>query len=235
MNDSMDDDAIERASDPLLPHRHAPLSDPEAISALVDGHLQGAAFAQTVAVVQGDARLRATWQAYHLVGDLLRQDEASRHRATGDLSARIAAKLAAEPMPSPFGPTSMAIAIEPVDAAARASAADPAAISSPLNATRLQTQAEAANDPVWRWRAVAGIAVAVAVGAVGWNLWSGAVVNPAAQAPVLAKAEPPQQQQMLRDPRLDELLAAHEQSAGISALQMPAGFLRNATFEGRGR
>jgi sigma-E factor negative regulatory protein RseA len=40
---------------------------------------------------------------------------------------------------------------------------------------------------------------------------------------------------MLRDARLDELLAAHRQFGGTSALQTPAGFLRNATFEQPGR
>jgi len=38
---------------------------------------------------------------------------------------------------------------------------------------------------------------------------------------------------MLRDARLDELLAAHQQAGGAS--QMPSGFLRNATFEGPSR
>jgi len=37
-------------------------------------------------------------------------------------------------------------------------------------------------------------------------------------------------QVMLRDPRLDQLLEAHQQAGGAS--QMPSGFLRNATFEG---
>ena len=37
------------------------------------------------------------------------------------------------------------------------------------------------------------------------------------------------------DPQLDALLAAHKQLGGGSALPMPAGFLRNATFEGSGR
>ncbi len=37
---------------------------------------------------------------------------------------------------------------------------------------------------------------------------------------------------MLRDARLDELMAAHKQFGGTSALQKPAGFLRNATFDG---
>jgi len=40
---------------------------------------------------------------------------------------------------------------------------------------------------------------------------------------------------MLRDARLDELLAAHRQFGGATALQNPAGFLRNATFEGSSR
>jgi sigma-E factor negative regulatory protein RseA len=40
---------------------------------------------------------------------------------------------------------------------------------------------------------------------------------------------------MIRDPQLDALLVAHRQFGGTSALQMPAGFLRNATFEGAAR
>jgi sigma-E factor negative regulatory protein RseA len=40
---------------------------------------------------------------------------------------------------------------------------------------------------------------------------------------------------MIRDARLDELLAAHRQLGGASALQMPAGFVRNATFDGPAR
>jgi sigma-E factor negative regulatory protein RseA len=35
---------------------------------------------------------------------------------------------------------------------------------------------------------------------------------------------------MLRNPRLDQLLEAHQQAAGSS--QMPFGILRNATLEG---
>jgi sigma-E factor negative regulatory protein RseA len=36
---------------------------------------------------------------------------------------------------------------------------------------------------------------------------------------------------MIRDPQLDALLAAHRQMGGATALQMPSGFLRNATFD----
>jgi sigma-E factor negative regulatory protein RseA len=35
---------------------------------------------------------------------------------------------------------------------------------------------------------------------------------------------------MLRNPQLDALIAAHNQVGGSSALQMPSGFLRSATF-----
>ncbi|RZL45382.1 MAG: anti-sigma factor, partial [Variovorax sp.] len=42
-----------------------------------------------------------------------------------------------------------------------------------------------------------------------------------------------QAQVMLRDPRLDVLLEAHQQVSGVS--QMPSGFLRNATFEAPAR
>jgi sigma-E factor negative regulatory protein RseA len=91
----------------------------------------------------------------------------------------------------------------------------------------------------WKWMAMAASFAAVA--AVGWQ-----VSKPAADAgAMLAGAEPstraavaaqsvtaaPQPQLMLRDPRLDELLAAHRQSGGASALPTSAGFLRNATFE----
>ena len=76
----------------------------------------------------------------------------------------------------------------------------------------------------------------VAVVAVAWNAGSG-LLAPSA-APQLARSEAPQQVlvmseqgPMVRDARLQELLAEHKQFGGTSALQMPSGFLRNATFE----
>ena len=228
MNISMNGDAG-RASG--LPQQDdVPLSGSEAVSALVDGRLRGAAFAQVAEALQSDAQMRASWQAYHLVGDLLRQSEVSSRMPVGDgLAARVAARLAAEPPIDAYVPTTAAIEID----TAHALPAAPADTSSVVLLPPVSGWRHAANDPLWRWRAFAGVATVMAFAAVGWNLLGGAVATPAATAPVLAQAEPARQ--MLRDPRLDELLAAHEQSAGISALQMPAGFLRNATFEGRGR
>jgi sigma-E factor negative regulatory protein RseA len=42
-------------------------------------------------------------------------------------------------------------------------------------------------------------------------------------------------QVMLRNPRLDEFLAAHGHATAGSVLQSPPGFVRNASFEGANR
>ena len=121
-------------------------------------------------------------------------------------------------------------------------------------ATPARLRAEAANEPVFRWKLVAGAASLAAAAAIGWN-WVGVADSRAAgaqlalqQAPpaIVATAEAPKPavpnlaasrvmigngnpQVMLRDPRLDQLLEAHQQAGGAS--QMPSGFLRNATFD----
>jgi sigma-E factor negative regulatory protein RseA len=95
----------------------------------------------------------------------------------------------------------------------------------------------AAND--WRWKLVAGMASVAAVTAVGWNMWgasgsAGAGPQLAAAPgvlPVAAEATAP----LARDPRLDQLLQAHRQLGGGTALGPTSGFLRNATFEGPAR
>ena len=102
-----------------------------------------------------------------------------------------------------------------------------AAIESPrVPATR------AAND--WGWKLAAGVASVAAVAAIGWNLVAtGPAAGPQlAAAPAAAGPAPVQAAAMIRDPRLDQLLAAHRQLGGATALQAPSGFLRNATFEG---
>ena len=48
------------------------LNKDEQVSALLDGQLQGADFARAVEQVAGDSAARATWQTYHLVGEVLR-------------------------------------------------------------------------------------------------------------------------------------------------------------------
>lgn len=197
----------------------------ERLSALADGELQGEEFAQAVGFAGGDDG-RPTWALYHLVGDVLRSPELAHHGRC-DLLTALRAQLAEEPKP----------AVQPV---AVAQVAQP-------------DEAPAANGSVFRWKMVAGFASLAAVSAIGWNAAMNLRAADGASGAQFAAAVPAQvpapvvatavegaagqtgQQVMLRDPRLDELLAAHKQFGGTSALQMPAGFLRNATFEAPSR
>jgi sigma-E factor negative regulatory protein RseA len=104
----------------------------------------------------------------------------------------------------------------------------------PVSAQRL-----AANDANFRWKLLAGFASLAAMAAIGWTV-SGAMAGKAEEAQLAASQRGTvlagtERGVLIRDPRLDELLAAHRQLGGASALQMPAGFLRNATFEGPAR
>ena len=55
---------------------------------------------------------------------------------------------------------------------------------------------------------------------------------PAIAAPVAVNTG---QGVVIRDAQLEALLAEHRQHGGMSALQMPSGFIRNATYEAAGR
>lgn len=202
----------------------------EQVSALADGHLRGEEFARLVGSIVADEELRATWQTYHLVGDVLRSGVHAPCSDTTTFLARFKDRLAAEP---------------PLQAPA----------SLPEGQPVQRSRAEAANEPVFRWKLVAGAASLAAAAAIGWN-WVGiegsrapgaqlakqqaapaAVVATANVAPAPVQALVPARvlvgngnpQIMLRDPRLDQLLEAHQQVSGAS--QLPSGFLRNATFE----
>jgi len=199
----------------------------EQLSALADGQLTGQELEQALTFAT-QAEGESTWQLYHLVGDVLRSSDLAAP-ANPDFMARLRGELAKEvPVVRP----------------------QPLVPSNPVVASSMK---DAANASVFRWKMVASFASLAAVAAIGWTSWTGlqgmggaggghgqlamsteAVSNPAA-APTLAVADADGQQVMIRDPRLDELLAAHKQFGSTSALQMPAGFLRNATFEAPGR
>jgi len=196
------------------------------ISALADGQLAGSAFSRTVDLIQADVDARRTWQAYHLVGDVLRSNDLARCTLGDGFVSKLQARLAQEP----------ALSAPPVAAVAALA---------PKSSKPLQMQPfAAANDSVFRWKLVASFASLVAVGAVGWSLL-GSVGAGNSSAPVLASASPTNSTAstaifdntavMIRDPNLDALLAAHKQYGSGNALQGSTGFLRNATFESSGR
>lgn len=187
----------------------------ELISALADGHLQGEAFARGVALATSDPAAREAWQTYHLIGDVLRSGELGVAAMQPAFLERLQGRLREEP------PLALAPALrEPVVA---------------------QVRRPAANDAAFRWKLVAGFASVAAVSAILWSVAGG--LPGANDAGQLARAAAPagtvltagERGVMIRDARLDELLAAHRQLGGATALQMSGGFVRNATFEGAGR
>ena len=182
----------------------------EMVSALADGQLAGDAFARGVEVAATDAAAREAWHDYHLIGDVLRSEDLARSAPAGRFMARLQERLRDERI-----------------------AAVPAA---PLPVVQ---QREAANDGSFRWKLVAGAASVAAVSAIAWTLVSGPATAPV--GPQLANAPAAgtvltgtERGVMIRDPRLDEFLQAHRQLGG-AALVAPAGYLRNATFDGQGR
>jgi len=186
----------------------------ELISALADGQLRGDGFARGVEAAASEDG-RASWHAYCVIGEVLRSGQASAGTAPDAFLAKLGARLNEEPARA----SQALVTIAPI-------------------ATR---QHVAAND--WRWKLVAGVASVAAVAAVGWNVWGTApggatgaqlAAAPAGVLPVVATTDP-RAAAMIRDPRLDQLLAAHRQLGGATALQAPSGFLRNATFEGPAR
>lgn len=203
--------------------------DFEQISALMDGGLRDAEAAQALQTACGEAGSER-WQLYHLVGDVLRDRGLAACGHDAGFVSRLSAELAREPRE----PRAVVLAPQPADSEV--------------------PRREAANDALFRWKMVAGVASFAAVAALGWMVAGGAgLTTPDAE---LARADVPAQALslaaapttyaasaagpqgdavMLRDARLDELLAAHRQAAGASALSNASGFLRNATFEGPAR
>jgi len=185
----------------------------ELVSALADGQLAGEAFARGVEIAVTDAGAREAWHAYHLIGDVLRSGELARCAPPDRFLGRLQERLRAE---------QVAIEMPPVQV-------------SQMHA-QIQTRG-AANDSAFRWKMVAAAACVAAVSAIAWTViatpdkTAAPQLASASAGPVLAST---QRGVMIRDPHLDEFLAAHRQLGG-AALVAPAGYLRNATFDSAGR
>ena len=212
----------------------------EQISALADGSLQGEDFSRVAGAIAVDDALQSAWRTYHVIGDVLRSGEHAPCSDSSAFMARFQQRMAAETPLAALKPSTLAVAaaVLPQQTAAR-----------PVKMATV----EAANEPVFRWKLVAGAASLAAAAAIGWNLVG---IGAAPVGMQMAQQQVPQTQQqpvqvasrvdvtpvlvgnneaqvMLRDRRLDVLLEAHRQTGGAS--QMPSGFLRNATFDGPSR
>lgn len=216
----------------------------EQVSALVDGQLEGLEFAAAMDLTDGDDDALASWHVYHVIGDVLRSGELGACGRDRDFVSRLSARIQAESILPGKGSEAL---INPDLIAEK----DHLTLGIPQKEREISSPA---NDSIFRWKLVAGLASLAALAVVSWSvtgaLRSGSdgarlaqsssggtplsLMAPPGQAGNLALAEPGTLM-MVRDPRLDELLAAHRQLGGTSALQNPSGFLRNATFEGTSR
>lgn len=185
----------------------------EQLSDAMDGRLRDEAGIVLESLL-ADPQAVQTWHVHHVIGDVLRSEELAPSARDLAFWERLERRLADEPV-RPSLPTAM-----------------------PLDVSVLS--ASAANASVLGWKWLAGAACAVLVGVLGSGAWNQITDSTNAQmasrAPVTPNAPPqvallPQAPVILRDPQLDAWMAAHHQLGGHSALQMPSGFLRNATFE----
>jgi sigma-E factor negative regulatory protein RseA len=199
----------------------------ERISALMDGVLQADECALVLGGLLTDKQSIETWHVYQVVGDVLRSPELAPTRGDRAFWERLELRLSQEPEKpsSETGPDLSAM----VDGG-RAGVVD--------------TSKPVANAPLFRWKLLAGVACSALVVVMGTGLWNQtklhgggemAAVNPTSSAAPVVVATETSAGPMLRDPHLDELMAAHRQLGGHSALQLPTGFLRNATYEGASR
>lgn len=214
--------------------RDEKIDDLEWISALADGQLDPDEFDAVMSAMGASGDARAAWHSYHVIGDVLRGGELSDCADDKAFVARLRQHL------SDQSQAEATFDFVPAMEAATLQQATPVGTA---DVARRETPA--ANDAVVRWKWLAAAASMAAIAVLAWN-----VTRPGADAAGQLAAGPPVPQQtvvvqagprpdpepvMLRDPRLDELLAAHRQYGGASALPTSAGFLRNATFEQPGR
>lgn len=209
----------------------------EWLSAAVDGEcsetgwsfLSQAGVRHTKAPSEDPDALAQTWMEFHLIGDALRAGSQGIPVPSSSFVSAVMARVAAE---QPYSGVQTA-----------STAATLTAPGVPVSG------APAANDAVFRWKMMAGVASLAAVVAVAWQLTvapagglpaslsapqlaaAPSVVQPAAVAVPRDTVVSTDAGVLLRDPELEAFIAAHRQAGGMSALQMPAGFLRNATFE----
>jgi len=196
----------------------------ELLSALADGQLAGEDFSAALQACRDDEFAEtsfANWNTYHLIGEALRSPGLAVKSADLEFVNRLSQRLAQEPL---------------LGAAPRSVDPDSVASAKGVVASALiHHRGPATNDANFRWKLVAGFASLAAVSVIGWNASGLLVTGP---APQLAQASGVQQVvvaspqgPVMRDARLEELLAEHKQLAGAPALHVTSGFLRNAIFD----
>ena len=189
------------------------------LSALADGEADADALGAACARWRVDAELRASWHAYHVIGDVMRSDELARGAGRGaDFVRALRGRMADEPV-----------------------VLAPAATPAPVPGRRVAAWSWKAPAAVAAgFVAVAGVLV-VTNGTPPLAGPSATLAQSLAEAPphsvaadALRPAEPTllvADSQLVRDAGLRRYLAAHKQFGGSSAIGVSSGFLRAATSQ----
>jgi sigma-E factor negative regulatory protein RseA len=208
----------------------------EMMSALADGQLRDDELSCAWRVLEQNDDAVASWNDYHLIGDILRfpteSSSSLNARADGILFVnRLNSKLRGEDCRG-YAAGSSAQHLSVV--------ADSGAT---WRAHQTAQRGVAANDGIFRWKILAGFATLAAVSVITWTATGSAGLS--TTSPQLAESRDASQVlvaspqgAIVRDARLNELLAAHKQLGSMSALNAPSGLLQSAAFEtstGNGR
>ncbi len=219
------------------------VEDAQWVSLLADGELPAQDMDRVLAHLAHSDEAQQTWGRYHLIGEVLRTGDVGARKHDPDFVQKLRRKLAQE--------TIEFVAVDAIPISATGQKSIKMASANDGWWRRVAGVASVALVGVLTWQgyALLGSHSAGASAQLAQTDDSAAVV--ATTGPTVAadagaagtvKSAPStstasldsageQQAVMLRDPRLDALLAAHRQFGGTSALQMPSGFLRNATFD----
>lgn len=191
----------------------------ERLSALADGELVPGECPQTLAWAQ-TAQGQSSWQAWHTIGDVMRGVPATP-MLDNALLERLRGQIAREMRPAGSAMASQAVSV----------------VGRP--------DAVAANASLWHWKLAAGFASLTAAVALGWTAYasmgsqgsSGMQLALAGGAPgvAVAAAQPAtklvmDEKNIIRDPRLDELVRQTGRYGGMSVM-MREPLLRNASLE----
>jgi sigma-E factor negative regulatory protein RseA len=185
-----------------------------ALSALADG--QNEAVARGCAAWAADPAARATWHAYHLIGDVMRSEDLAHSPARDErFLAAFGERLAREPVvlaPMPAAPARPRMRQRWL--APAAVAAGFAAVAGMLVVTRLAAPDADVGGPVLALRAPVS-------GPVGGGVLPVGAAMPAAPGVAV------QDLKMIRDARLDSYLHAHREGTSGVSVAVPGGALRS--------
>lgn len=214
----------------------------ERISALVDGQLQGDEFVEALADLESSGDARSNWDTYHLLGDVMRAGGSVVRTHDADFVLRLrqrmaknhAEMVAVKAYEIRAGGKNQSKFISANDGSWRRVAGFASvALAGVLAWQGLQWGSSAdpsATPQLAQQNAAPSVQAAssTALPAVESTMVGQPLIRSDGSSALAMTAEAPV---MIRDPQLDALLAAHRQFGGTSALQMPAAFLRRATFE----